>query len=35
MMFIGTEEKQLSRAFGKQYKDYMARVDRLVPFKRP
>lgn len=35
MIFIGTEEKQLSHAFGKEYEDYMARVDRMVPFKRP
>jgi len=35
MIFIGTEEKQLAKAFGKEYKDYMARVDRLVPFKKP
>lgn len=35
MIFIGTEEKQLTMAFGKHYKDYMARVDRLVPFKKP
>jgi protein-S-isoprenylcysteine O-methyltransferase Ste14 len=35
MMFIGTEEKQLTRAFGKEYEDYVARVDRLVPLKRP
>ncbi len=35
MIFIGTEEKQLTQAFGKEYRDYMARVDRLVPFKRP
>ncbi len=35
MIFIGTEEKQLTQAFGREYKDYMARVDRLVPFKRP
>jgi protein-S-isoprenylcysteine O-methyltransferase Ste14 len=34
MMFIGTEEKQLTVAFGKEYEAYMARVDRLVPFKR-
>ena len=34
MMFIGTEEKQLTVAFGKDYEGYMARVDRLVPFKR-
>jgi protein-S-isoprenylcysteine O-methyltransferase Ste14 len=35
MIFIGQEEKQLEKAFGKEYEDYMARVDRLVPFKRP
>jgi protein-S-isoprenylcysteine O-methyltransferase Ste14 len=35
MIFIGTEEKQLTNAFGKEYEDYMARVDRLVPFKKP
>jgi protein-S-isoprenylcysteine O-methyltransferase Ste14 len=34
MIFIGTEEKQLTKAFGKEYEDYMARVDRLVPFKK-
>ena len=35
MIFIGTEEKQLKQAFGKEYEDYLARVDRLIPFKRP
>jgi protein-S-isoprenylcysteine O-methyltransferase Ste14 len=35
MIFIGREEKQLAKAFGKEYEDYMARVDRLIPFKRP
>ncbi len=35
MIFIGKEEEQLTRAFGKEYEDYMARVDRLVPFKKP
>jgi len=35
MIFIGVEEQQLTRAFGKEYEDYMARVDRLVPFKKP
>ena len=34
MLFIGTEETQLMQAFGKEYEDYLARVDRLVPFKR-
>jgi len=35
MIFIGTEEKQLTKAFGKEYEDYVARVDRLVPLKKP
>jgi protein-S-isoprenylcysteine O-methyltransferase Ste14 len=35
MIFIGVEEKQLIQAFGKEYQDYMTRVDRLVPFKKP
>jgi protein-S-isoprenylcysteine O-methyltransferase Ste14 len=35
MIFIGTEEKQLTKAFGREYEDYLARVDRLVPLKRP
>jgi protein-S-isoprenylcysteine O-methyltransferase Ste14 len=35
MIFIGTEEKQLTKAFGKDYEEYLTRVDRLVPFKRP
>ena len=35
MIFIGTEEKQLTQVFGKKYRDYMARVDRLVPLKKP
>ena len=35
MFFIGTEEEQLTRAFGKEYSAYMARVDRLVPFIKP
>lgn len=35
MIFIGTEEKQLTKAFGKDYIDYLARVDRLIPFKKP
>lgn len=34
MIFIGTEEKQLTKAFGKQYKEYMASVDRLVPYRK-
>ena len=35
MIFIGTEEKQLIKAFGKEYENYMVRVDRLVPFRKP
>ena len=35
MIFIGEEEKQLTRAFGQEYEDYLAGVDRLVPFKKP
>jgi protein-S-isoprenylcysteine O-methyltransferase Ste14 len=35
MLFIGTEEKQLREAFGKKYEDYLAKVDRLVPLKKP
>lgn len=34
-MFIGEEEQQLTKAFGKEYEDYIARVDRLIPFKKP
>jgi protein-S-isoprenylcysteine O-methyltransferase Ste14 len=35
MIFIGVEEKQLKQAFGKEYSSYLARVDRLIPFKKP
>ena len=35
MIFIGSEEKQLASVFGKEYEEYLARVDRLVPLKRP
>ena len=35
MIFIGKEEKQLTHAFGNQYENYLGRVDRMVPFKRP
>ena len=35
MIFISVEEKQLTKAFGKEYEDYMASVDRLIPFKKP
>jgi protein-S-isoprenylcysteine O-methyltransferase Ste14 len=33
--FVGKEEDQLAKVFGKEYEDYKARVDRLVPFKKP
>ena len=35
MIFIGKEEKQLAAAFGKEYEDYQAEVDRMVPLRRP
>jgi protein-S-isoprenylcysteine O-methyltransferase Ste14 len=35
MIFIGKEEEQLAKVFGKEYEDYKARVDRLIPFKKP
>ncbi len=34
MIFIGKEEEQLKKAFGKDYEDYLTRVDRLIPFRR-
>jgi protein-S-isoprenylcysteine O-methyltransferase Ste14 len=34
-IFIGKEEQQLKNIFGKEYEDYLARVDRLIPFKKP
>jgi protein-S-isoprenylcysteine O-methyltransferase Ste14 len=34
VVFIGKEEEQLTKAFGKEYEDYKARVDRLVPFRK-
>ena len=34
-LFIGTEEKQLRQAFGKEYEDYLVRVHRLIPFRKP
>jgi protein-S-isoprenylcysteine O-methyltransferase Ste14 len=35
MIFIDPEEQQMRAAFGKAYEDYLKRVDRLVPFKKP
>ena len=34
LIFIGTEEQQLTKAFGKEYEDYLGSVDRLIPFKQ-
>ena len=34
-IFIHEEEDQLTRAFGSQYVNYMASVDRLIPFRKP
>lgn len=35
MIFIGEEERQLTMAFGKEYEEYMKRVDRLIPWRKP
>ena len=35
MKFIGKEEEQLTKAFGKKYVDYLSRVDRLIPLRKP
>ena len=35
IIFIGVEESQLMNAFGREYEDYLTKVDRLVPLKRP
>lgn len=35
LIFIGKEEQHLKKAFGKEYLNYLTRVDRLVPFKKP
>lgn len=34
-IFIRKEERQLLKAFGREYEGYLARVDRLIPLKRP
>jgi protein-S-isoprenylcysteine O-methyltransferase Ste14 len=34
MIFIGKEEQQLTKAFGKEYEDYKTRVHRLIPFRK-
>jgi protein-S-isoprenylcysteine O-methyltransferase Ste14 len=35
MIFIRKEEKQLAQAFGKEYEDYLARIDRMIPWLKP
>ena len=35
VLFIGKEEQQLTKAFGREYDDYLTRVDRLIPYKKP
>lgn len=35
LIFIGKEERQLTEVFGDVYRNYTARVDRVVPFKKP
>lgn len=35
LIFIGKEEKQLTKAFGAEYEDFKVRVHRLAPFKKP
>jgi protein-S-isoprenylcysteine O-methyltransferase Ste14 len=35
MLFIGEEEQQLKKAFGREYEEYLKRVDRMIPLKRP
>ena len=32
---LGAEEQQMRLAFGREYNAYLARVDRLIPFKKP
>ncbi len=35
MIFIGEEEQQLTRVFGREYEEYLEKVDRMIPFKKP
>jgi len=35
MLFIGKEEEQLTQVFGQEYEEYVARVHRMIPFKKP
>lgn len=34
MIFIGKEEEQLIKSFGREYENYKAAVHRLIPFKK-
>ncbi|MHB9033207.1 MAG: methyltransferase family protein [Anaerolineae bacterium] len=35
LIFIRSEERQLTRVFGQEYLNYLATVDRLIPFVKP
>ena len=35
LIFIGKEEQQLTKAFGKEYENYSIKVDRLISFNKP
>ena len=35
LIFIGKEEQQLTKTFGKVYEEYLKSVDRMVPIKKP
>lgn len=35
LILIGKEEEKLIEAFGKEYRDYSARVSRMTPMKKP
>ncbi len=35
MIFIRKEERQLADTFGEAYREYTARVDRMIPMKKP
>lgn len=35
IIFIGKEEQHLKETFGKEYDEYLTKVDRLIPFKKP
>jgi protein-S-isoprenylcysteine O-methyltransferase Ste14 len=35
MTFIGKEEEKLTEVFGSEYEEYITKVDRMIPFKKP